>query len=457
MILLTDFGSTYTKLTAVDIEKLEVKAAARAVTTVDTDVMIGLRNALDILKGQLGKNIRFREKLAASSAAGGLRMVAVGLVPELTARAAELAALKAGAKVVGVYSYKLTEDDLEGIQNLLPDIILLAGGTDGGNTEIIIHNAGMLSRLKSDVPIVMAGNCVAAKRVENILARFGKRVYVTENVLPNLKQLNVEPAREVIREVFIEKIIHAKGIDKAKEFVDGILMPTPAAVLEGAKLLADGTHEEKGIGELLVVDVGGATTDVHSVNYGIPSNPRIILKGFQEPYAKRTVEGDLGVRYNAPNLFKMLKPKELNEISPSFDIHKWVKQLSEEVGLLPDTEEKVLLDQLMAKKAVEIAVERHAGTLKTVYTPEGIQYFQKGKDLTEIKYIIGTGGVIIHSKNPREILEGSLLKGSKQGYLKPVNPQFLLDEKYILSAMGLMSIKYPLQALKIMKKYLKKI
>jgi uncharacterized protein (TIGR01319 family) len=110
MILLTDFGSTYTKLTAVDIEKLEVKAAARAVTTVDTDVMIGLRNALDILKGQLGKNIRFREKLAASSAAGGLRMVAVGLVPELTARAAELAALKAGAKVVGVYSYKLTED-----------------------------------------------------------------------------------------------------------------------------------------------------------------------------------------------------------------------------------------------------------------------------------------------------------------------------------------------------------
>lgn len=454
MLLLIDFGSTYTKLTAVDLKDLRIAGTADSITTVDTNVMKGLNNALKILKSKIGYAIRFKEKIASSSAAGGLRMVAVGLVPELTAEAARLAALKAGAKVVGVFYYKLSESDLDTINNLSPDIILLAGGTDGGNKECIIHNAGILGRLQLDVPIVLAGNSYAASEAETILTSFGKEVYVTDNVLPNLKDLNVEPAREIIRRIFIKKIIYAKGIDKAQEFIDGIIMPTPAAVLEAAKLLADGTCEEEGLGDLIVVDVGGATTDTHSINKGLSSYPNVIYKGLPQPYAKRTVEGDLGVRYNAPNLITMVEESELEEIKSCFDISSWVEYLNKSVGALPDTKEKVLLDQIMARKAVEIAVGRHAGTLETVHMPGATRIFQRGKDLTNIKYIIGTGGPIIHSDNPLDILKGCLLKEGEKGLLKPTNPKFLLDKKYILASMGLIADKYPLEALKIMKKYL---
>ena len=137
-ILLIDFGSTYTKLTAVDLEREEIIGTASAYTTVQTDINDGLRAGLARLEAQTGP-LQYDACYACSSAAGGLRMVTSGLVPELTGEAAKLATLGAGAKTVGVYAFQLTEDDLAEIRELAPDIFLLVGGTDGGNTECILH------------------------------------------------------------------------------------------------------------------------------------------------------------------------------------------------------------------------------------------------------------------------------------------------------------------------------
>ena len=156
-VLLIDFGSTYTKLTAVDVEKEEILGTARGITTVETDIMEGLQEGLDVLFAQTGK-LEFQRVLGCSSAAGGLKMVAIGLVPELTAEAAKRAALGAGAKVLGVYCNELSEYEIEEIAALKPEIILLAGGTDGGNKEVILHNARMLCTLGLDVPVLVAGN-----------------------------------------------------------------------------------------------------------------------------------------------------------------------------------------------------------------------------------------------------------------------------------------------------------
>ena len=129
-ILLIDFGSTYTKVTAVDLDAGAVLGTASTYTTVETGIEKGLENALEILKEKTGI-AGFTKKLACSSAAGGLKMVAVGLVPKLTAEAAKLAALSAGAKVIKVYSYELTGYDADEIERLKPDIVLSSGGTDG--------------------------------------------------------------------------------------------------------------------------------------------------------------------------------------------------------------------------------------------------------------------------------------------------------------------------------------
>ena len=136
-------------------------------------------------------------------------MMACGLVPELTASAARQASLGAGAKVVKVYSYQLNEDDAEEIAAQKPDIFLLAGGTDGGNSEVILHNAKVLAGVEADFPVIIAGNRSAARQCQRILE--GRQTFVCENVMPRFGVLNIEPTQKKIRDVFLERIIKAKA------------------------------------------------------------------------------------------------------------------------------------------------------------------------------------------------------------------------------------------------------
>ena len=294
-VLLIDFGSTYTKVTAVDLDSESLIGTASAYTTVQTDINEGLENALCELEKKTGK-IEFSERFACSSAAGGLRMVTSGLVPELTAEAAKRASLGAGAKVIKVYSFELTEDDAAEIGEIKPDILLLCGGTDGGNKECIINNAKTVAKIPADFPVIIAGNRAASAECKHILS--GRETFVCENVMPKFGTLNIVPAQKEIRELFLRRIIEAKGLSKASELISGIMMPTPSAVLKAMTLLADGTDGEPGIGELIAVDVGGATTDVYSIASGMPTRSDTVFKGLPEPYDKRTVEGDIGLRYS---------------------------------------------------------------------------------------------------------------------------------------------------------------
>ncbi|KRQ86127.1 hypothetical protein ABG79_02066 [Caloramator mitchellensis] len=457
--LLIDFGSTYTKLTAVDLENEEILATAKDLTTVQTDIMIGFNKAFDKLKEKIDlSNVNFVEKLACSSAAGGLKMIAIGLVPELTAEAAKRAALGAGARILGVYSYELTKHEMDEILSKNPDIILLAGGTDGGNRDCIIHNAKLLAKYIGSVPVVVAGNKNAQEEIEEIFKEAGVYFKITENVMPRLNQINVEPAREVIREIFMEKIVEAKGMKKAESFVRGILMPTPAAVLKAARVLADGTDKEEGIGELIIIDIGGATTDVHSIASGEPSKAGVTLRGLQEPYAKRTVEGDLGMRVSAVSLWEAAGTRRIKKFVPNtpYEIEDRCRYLQANVNFIPEKEEDVEFDEAMGMVATEMAMERHVGIIESVYTPMGIIYSQVGKDLLNVRYLIGTGGVIVHSQNPKKILSAGKFTMESPNYLKPTNPEILIDKTYILSAMGLLAEKYPDKAIRIMKKYIVK-
>ena len=458
--LLIDFGSTYTKLTAVDIENEEILATEKDITTVESDIMIGFNKAYEKLMEKLKyKDVEFVKKLACSSAAGGLKMVAIGLVPELTAEAAKRAALGAGARVLKTFSYELSSREIKEIQNSNLDIILLAGGTDGGNKDCIIHNAKLLAKHKINLPIVVAGNKAAMDEVEEILEETDIYYSITDNVMPKLNVLNVEAAREEIRKIFMSKIVEAKGMNSAESFINGILMPTPAAVLKAARVLSEGSDKEEGIGDIVVVDIGGATTDVHSIADGEPSKPGVTMRGLQEPFAKRTVEGDLGMRYSALSLWEAAGTRKIKAYlgKDEVNIEKQCKFRSENIKMVPHTEEEIEFDEAMAKTATELALERHVGIIESVYTPMGVVYTQVGKDLLEAKYLIGTGGVLVHSDNPQAILKAGTFDMKNPTYLKPENPQYLLDKTYILSAIGLLAEDYPDMAVRIMKKYLVKL
>ena len=452
-ILLIDFGSTYTKVTAVDADHAQLLGSAAAYTTVQTDVNDGLANAVALLEKQTGK-LDFAERYACSSAAGGLRMIASGLVPELTAEAAKCASLGAGAKVIRTYSFELTEDAAAEIVAAKPHISLLVGGTDGGNKACILNNAHMLAEAGGDFPIVIAGNRNAARECERILA--GREVYVCENVMPKFGMLNIEPTQQRIRDIFLSRIVRAKGLTKASELISGIMMPTPSAFLAAMQLLADGTKEQSGIGELIAVDVGGATTDVYSISAGMPDHPGTILKGLPEPYVKRTVEGDVGMRYSIHGIVDAAGLDAIasaSGIAPA-RVQELVDYLGTHTDVLPTTPELEALDEALASYAIRTAVTRHAGRIEESYTMMGLAYAQTGKNLMNVERLVVTGGSLIHTKNTGKIASYALYDPKDPTSLKPRKAELLVDRKYILAAMGLLSKYYPEAALTIMKKEL---
>lgn len=454
IILLIDFGSTYTKITAVDLEKEVIVGTASSFTTINTDINEGLHRAIETLEKQTGK-LKYDEYLACSSAAGGLKMIASGLVPGVTTTAAKEACLGAGAKVIKVYSFEMTEEDIEEIEKIKPEIFLLAGGTNGGDKKCILHNAKMLSTCKVEFPIIIGGNNEVSNKCKKILK--DKETYIVENVMPTFGELNIEPAQNKIRKVFLQRIIYAKGITKTSELISEIIMPTPSALMNAIKLLADGYENENGIGELMAIDLGGATTDVYSVGEGTPKEPNVIYKGIEEPYIKRTVEGDIGMRYSIGGIIDEVGVDNIASVAnlTMERANEIIEYLQINPDILPNEKDIEKLDFALSAKAVEIATIRHCGTKEKIYTSNGIAYLQKGKDLTHVKKIILTGGSLINLPCINNILEYACFNEKRQESMRPKNTEILVDKKYILQAMGLLSKSYPKIAIRIMKKELK--
>jgi len=472
LAILIDFGSTFTKVTAVDLTQAQVVGRSQSPSTVATDVREGLLRALVLLHQQHSlfdqqpKDLSIlsgKSVLASSSAAGGLRIAVVGNVPGLTVEAANHAALGAGAKIVGSTSYKLNADKIAHMVGLRPDMILLTGGVDGGDSETILHNARLLAGSTLTVPMVVAGNRAAANEVVALLQNAGKEVRVVDNVMPKAGVLAVEAAREAIREIFMARITHAKGLDGLAGMVP-VVLPTPMAVLRGVRIGADGAADEKGWGDMLVVDVGGATTDVHSIGYGHPQGENIIAQGLAESYAKRTVEGDLGIRFNAATIVgRVGLDKLLGDLCNDFpecsveagQLSDYIEQITQETGRVPQEKWHLAADAVLANNAVTLAVERHVGRRERIVAREGEAWVHSGKDMRDTHTLIGAGGVFVHNPHAGYILSQRPLTDSHGVQaLRPRDPRIYLDSSYILYAVGLLSETIPQVALRLFQRYI---
>lgn len=453
--LTVDFGSTYTKLTAIDAQKREVVATGASFTTIETHVMNGFRSALAKLEQQLGAPFVYDELLCCSSAAGGLKMVALGLVPELTSKAARMAASSAGAKVVKTYAFEISKAEQDEIGQINPDLVLLCGGTDGGNKDVILANARRLVAIDRDFSIIAAGNKAASYELEEIFRASGKNYVITENVMPSFNRLNIEPAKQCIKDLFISRIVQAKGLSEAQANTRYEIIPTPLAVLNGCELYSKGTKHTPGVGDIVAVDMGGATTDIYSMSDGAPTVEPVMIKGLKEPYSKRTVEGDLGMRYSLSALGDEV---DVYAIACELGIEEslvldWVARCTEHPDTLAqeDTVEH-RIEEALAKAGISLAVERHTGEIESVYTPMGQIFTLTGKDLSNVPYVIGIGGVLINSPRAAYILSGAKYDPTRMKHTKPKNPSYLLDRRYIFASMGLLSAIDPELALEIMKK-----
>jgi uncharacterized protein (TIGR01319 family) len=442
---LVDFGSTFTKVRLVDLDDGTLLAAAQAPTTASTHLLDGFAAARALLGIEWARRPRELVR-ASSSAAGGLRMVAVGLVPALTLRAARTAAMGAGARVVGAYGYRLTDRELAEIEALAPDILLLAGGTDGGDTDVVLHNAKRIADSTVACPVIMAGNKDARDDVVALLRAADMEVHPADNVLPELDRLAAESSGRLVRDIFAREIVRARGLADAAELAGTAVVPTPLAVLRAAEVLAAGAGDLAGLGDLMVVDVGGATTDVHSVAEGRPTDARTVVRGIPEPHAKRTVEGDLGIRVNAPNVAELLAARlPPGTWTPAAVRHATASAalLAEVRSTLPGDPVAAAADDLLTATAVHTAVGRHVGRIETTYGPRGPIPVQEGKDLTAVTALIGTGGVFGATANAAAVLAACLADDTEPALLRPAKPTCYVDRAYCLFAVGLLAEPAP--------------
>lgn len=448
-VLVAEIGSTTTVVNAfhnLNTENPIFWGQGQAPTSVlDGDVNIGLQGAIkDLCKKNNMESLEYEEMLATSSAAGGLKMTVHGLVYDMTARAAKEAALGAGAIIHYITAGKLRRTDLAKIKEIKPNIILLAGGVDFGERDTAIYNAEMIRGMDLKTPVIYAGNVENQEEMKLIFDQnSGVKLYIVENVYPKIDDLNVEPARKVIQEAFEEHIIHAPGMEHVREIVNGPIIPTPGAVMEATKLLYNC------IGDVMVLDVGGATTDLHSVTDASEEIARILIS--PEPKAKRTVEGDLGVYVNMNNIINLIGKEKLAEELNGLDL----EDIMETYKAIPKTDEEKRFVERLTLEAVLKATERHAGKIRYVYGPSGRQTLAEGKDLTQVKYIVGTGGALTRLPNRIEIMQ-AIVKHNENGlHLFPrEHINILVDNDYIMASLGVLSKRYKNAAIKLLEKSL---
>ncbi|MBP6654317.1 MAG: glutamate mutase L [Propionivibrio sp.] len=447
-----DIGSTWTKGAAFEVDADAVTIRQRATTpTTVCNLFDGFCSVLRALlpgdalamckSGQV-------ELFYSSSAKGGLAVAAIGLVPEITLEIGKIAAQSAGAKLTQVFAYQLTRSDIAALEASPPDILLFAGGTDGGNTHYVLANAEAIGRSAIDCEIVYAGNRAVADDVAALLSN--KRLRVVDNLLPSFNEPDPDPARDAIRTVFLETIVKGKGLDRIIDATGAAPVPTPFAMLEYARAIRE---HVAGWENLLMVDMGGATTDVYSAHLSAPE-PGTIVRGMPEPEVKRTVEGDLGLRVSAQSASRANGCATKASLARAGIDRETLIHHANALAARPDfvatTTHDEHLDTLLAGICVGHACARHAGRSSSVFTPEGEVQVQTGRDLRRIDKVIGSGGWLARADafSPSDWFADHAIDERGRRVLMPQRFDYYRDEDYLFPLLANLARAYPSAAAK---------
>ena len=471
-ILATDVGSTTTKARFFERkpEGWRFVIAGEAPTTVEApyeDVTLGVRNAVREVEELTGHKILAEDGsgivvpfdgergvdlyCTTSSAGGGLQMMVAGLIKTMTAESANRAALGAGAIVMDV----IAQDDgrpiykkIQRIRSLRPDMILLAGGTDGGATTHVMEIAEMLKAaepkprlgLGYKLPIVYAGNKDLRPQIKKLLGDVFA-LTIVDNIRPVLEVENTEPARRAIHELFMEHVMsHAPGYLKLMKWTDVDIMPTPAG--EGMAMQLIAKVFEKNV---LGVGLGGATTNVYSV--------------FEGKFV-RSVSANLGMSYSICNVMKTAGIENIMRWLPfEMDEEEVASRLMNKMirpTTIPQTLDDLIVEHSVAREALRLGLEHHktiATRLKGAKIERTISdMFEQALaetyiDLMKIDIIAGTGGLLSHA--PRRVQSMLILTDAFQ----PEGITWMFqDSVFMMPHLGVLSTVYPEAAWQIFDK-----
>jgi uncharacterized protein (TIGR01319 family) len=480
--LTLDIGSTWTKGALVDLDGTPRCLAHESAPTTTDDLTRGAALVLGQLLDVPGESESKRSPLPpgeesltehlsrlsallsdiplylSSSAKGGLAIAAVGIVPELTLHAARLAAASAGGKIVGHFAYRLTPANIAALRRLTPDIVLLAGGTDGGNEQYNLHNARMLASADLPAVVIYAGNSAVQSEIAAILA--GRELAIVDNLMPQIGQLVVEPAQRQVQDIFLKKIVEGKGLGELAARCASPPKPTPRAVFELMAAIAETVPEWD---DTMVIDMGGATTDVYSCTESFVGQPGYVLRGLREPRLKRSVEGDLGMRVNAQWAAATGSDYVDRELAlrhiPRQQFDQFIETVCGRHDYLPQGEEENACDEILAGACLYHSLGRHAGSLEESYTPDGRVLVQRGKDLRRVRRWVGSGGYLARRRagNIERRVLAAIREDTCGARLVPESPAYFADADYLWPLLGNLAADYPAEAARLAIEHVVKI
>ena len=421
VVIATDCGSTTTKAILIEKKDEGYRQTFRgeAPTTVEApfeDVTRGVLNAIQEVEELSGRQILDGERIIApaagevgadiyistSSAGGGLQLVVAGVVLAMTGESAQRCALGAGAIVMDALAANdgcLPHEKIERIRQLRPDMVLLSGGTDGGTVSHVVELAEFISAADPKprfgagfkLPVIFAGNKDARVEVEKALG--GKMALtVTENIRPVLEEENLDPARHVIHDLFLEHVMaQAPGYRKLMGWTSAPIMPTPGAVGQIMQTIAR-QQEINVVG----VDIGGATTDVFSVFDGV---------------FNRTVSANLGMSYSVANVLAEAGLDQIMRWVPfdieEADLRDRIKNKMIRPTTIPQLMQELQVEQAIAREALRLAFDQHralAVGLKGVQSKRTLaDVFEQGTtgeslvEMMTLDMLVGSGGVLSHA------------------------------------------------------------
>jgi uncharacterized protein (TIGR01319 family) len=423
LVLCVDVGSTFTKAVLVDVGSGALVGASSSPTTVGTDVMDGV----DAVCRELASHGPVTETLVCSSAGGGLRIAVVGYEREVTAEAGHRVALSAGGRVVHVSAGALSGAGVREVRAAAPDLVLLVGGTDGGNSEVLRHNAARLANARVTMPVVVAGNADVAGEVSAELSRTARRHVVTGNVLPRIGVIAPDAARAAIRASFLEHVIGGKGLSRGRGFTELVRAATPDAVLRGVELLADVRGED-----VMVIDIGGATTDVYSVLRPQGEDATIERDVAGSMWQERTVEADLGMRWNA---LGVVEAAQREHLALSSGTAAYAGHVASATGHRASSPGEWTHESELARVAAVVAARRHGRARAGGDRP---------RPLADVGLVLGSGGVLRHGPQglARDVL-GAVVGDHAGGWTVPAAAALGVDTAYLLFACGLLAREHP--------------
>jgi uncharacterized protein (TIGR01319 family) len=474
IIVATDCGSTTTKAILIEESAGHFRQTQRgeAPTTVEApfaDVTLGVTNAVTELQELSGRRLVADDGtiirrtspddpqgcdiyISTSSAGGGLQMMVAGVVRQMTAESAKRAALGAGAIVmdtIAANDHRKPHEQIQRIRELRPDMVLLSGGTDGGDRKKVVELAELIAPAKPRprfgseyrLPVIFAGNRDAAPDVERVF-RDGFDLSIVPNLRPTLEEENLGPARDRIHDVFLEHVMaHAPGYDKLMSWAEAPIMPTPGAVGDILQTIA----RRRGI-NALGVDIGGATTDVFSV-FGGAFN--------------RTVSANLGMSYSISNVCaEATMARILRWVHLPMDereLRNRVKNKMIRPTTIPQTLEALVFEQAVAREALRLSFEQHkafATTLKGVQQQRtvGDAFSQDASGATlvsamKLDLLVASGGVLSHAPRMEQTALMLIDSFEPEGFT-----ELAKDSIFMMPHLGVLASVHPEAAMEVFEK-----